>query len=1412
MKDSGENKVLRFGLDVGSTTAKIVLLGNDDELLMSDYRRHNADVHGVLEQALQEIEKRFGNVCLSASITGSVGMGISEKLSIPFVQEVVAATTFVKTFHPSTHCMIDIGGEDAKIVYLDGKDVTDFRMNGNCAGGTGAFIDQMAVLLGVQTTELDALAAQSHQIYPMASRCGVFSKTDIQNLISRNVCKEDIAASIFHAVAVQTIVTLSHGCQITPPILLCGGPLSFIPSLRAAFADYLHLTEKDFILPEHGELIPAYGTALSADAEHGVRVSDFRAQAAEALSHTTLTASSSLPRLFADEGELERWVAGKLDNNIRRCDVMPEEVYLGIDSGSTTTKIVAVDAEGSVAFEFYENNCGNPVKAVCKGLSQWLEECKAAGKNVVVKGSCSTGYGEDLIKAAFKLDNGVIETIAHYLAAAHIRPGVTFILDIGGQDMKAIFVNKGVVTRMELNEACSSGCGSFIETFAGTLGCPVEKFAEQACLAEHPSDLGTRCTVFMNSKVKQVLREGASIADIAAGLAYSVVKNCLYKVLKLHHTAVLGDAIVVQGGTMKNNAVVRAFEKLTGTHVYRSERPELMGAYGCALYAIKSDCKHDVPLEKLVEASDYGRKTIRCGGCENHCLVQQYKFENGNIFFSGNKCERIFTNRGAECKTGANVYTDKYKMIFDAGQQPSAEKTAARRIGIARCLNMYEEYPFWHTLLATAGFEVVLSERSTYARYEAGVHAVMSDNICFPAKLVHSHINDLLQKGVERIFMPYVIFEKPTGGNTVNSYNCPIVTGYSDVVRSVTDTDVPIDSPVISFKEKSGLQKECRDYLMTLGVERKTADAAFEAAWQAMDAYEQGIGRLNEEIFKKSHAAGELTIVLVGRPYHTDPLIQHKLSDMIAALGVNVISDDIVRGECDVVADETFLVQQWAYVNRILRAAAWTAKQDDTVHLVQMTSFGCGPDAFLTDEVRDILGRKGKPYTLLKVDDVNNIGSLKLRVRSLVESLKLKKGKEQEHVEMPFLQTKAFTETDRKRKILVPYFTDFISPLIPDIFSLLGYEMETLPLSDEVSAEDGLRFANNEVCYPATLIVGDLIKALSSGRYDLGSTAVAITQTGGQCRATNYVALIKKALVDTGFAEVPVITIGLGGQLLNEQPGFRLSWRKILPVTLAAILFSDCMAKFYYATLAREAVSGTAKRLLDEYMEKARQLIRRKQVGGLYNLIAEAAVAFNGALSAEDRRLPRVGVVGEIFLKFNSFAHRKVVDYLSGHGVEIVPPLLSGFFLQNFVNRKERRLTYVENSKMPLFVIDLIYKLVTSCIRKANRKAAAFRYYVPFGDIFKEAEHARGIVSLSAQFGEGWELPAEIVSFIRSGVNNVVSLQPFGCIANQVISKGVEKKIKQLYPQSNLLSLDFDGGVSDVNVRNRVLLFMDNLK
>lgn len=1397
----------KIGIDVGSTTVKVVVLDEQGSVCFSRYKRHHARAREVVADMLGELLQEQGDVEACACITGSVGMGMSERHSIPFIQEVVAATKAIQQDYPQVASMIDIGGEDAKIVFFEHGEAADLRMNGNCAGGTGAFIDQMAVILGTDVDELNRLALKAGRIYPIASRCGVFCKTDIQNLVARNVSREDIAASIFHAVAVQTVMTLAHGWDIKAPVLFCGGPLTFIPALRKAFAEYLHLREDEMVLPANGTLLPATGAALSRGEENETfKLSALIARLSEA--SAAADHPCGLKPVFSSAGDYAVWEKRISSHRIGRASLREgvQDVFLGIDSGSTTTKIVVIDSDGNLLFTYYKPNGGHAIETVANGLALLKDRCREQGAVLNIKGSCSTGYGEDLIKAAFQLDAGIVETIAHYVAAHYLDRDVSFILDIGGQDMKAIFVDNGIINRIEINEACSSGCGSFIETFANTLGYTARDFASAACRSARPCDLGSRCTVFMNSKVKQVLREGATVDDIAAGLAYSVVKNCLYRVLKLKDVSELGRHIVVQGGTMRNDAVVRALELLTGAEVIRCDIPELMGAFGCALYARRYG-KREVSLDDILSQADYSTHELHCRGCNNQCQVFRYRFANGKDYYSGNRCEKVFTN-GAKEEPGANAYHFKNDLLF--GRAARQVEHPVLTLGISRSLNMYENFPFWHTLFTACGIQVCLSDDSDFKAYERSARMVMSDNICFPAKLVHAHVQNLMDRGVDRIFLPFVIFERK--GNEQNSYNCPVVTGYSEVIKSVQGTGIPIDSPAISFKDPKLLYRQCLNYLKGLGVGEAVVKEAFARAMDEQEAFGHSLAEHDRHLLEESRRKGRRTVLLAGRPYHTDMLIQHKISDILAEMGIDVITDDIVRDQATQVEGDVHFLPQWSYPNRILKAAQWCAAQGSDVQFVEMTSFGCGPDAFLVDEVRDILIRSGKPFTLLKLDDINNVGSMKLRVRSLIESMKLsgerqvpprkrEEGGEAASVSYHDLRTK---------KILVPYFTPFISPLIPAFMRLAGYDVDNLPLSNMDSCEWGLKYANNEVCYPATLIVGDVVKAFKSGKYDPKQTIVAMTQTGGQCRASNYISLIKKALEEAGYPSVPVISLTFGSSLDSRQPSFRVNWVKMLPVALRTILYSDCISKFYYAAVVREKEAGQAARLRDRYLQEGEELILKYQTKDLLGRLSEAARQFNDICRELD--CPKVGVVGEIFLKFNPFAQKNVIEWLTEQGIEVVPSVLADFFMQNFVNRKVRVESCIQQQFLPDFVYKLAYKMVGCQIEKFNKVGSEFRYFNPFKDIFEEADEAKKVISLNAQFGEGWLLPAEILSYARQGIYNVVSLQPFGCIANHIVSKGIEKRIKSVIPELNMLSLDFDSGVSDVNITNRLLLFIDHLK
>ncbi len=1612
--------IYKVGIDIGSTTIKIVFVDEQDNIIFSEYQRHNADIKNAFlltfGKALQHFDNQ--NIKISVAITGSAGMGISEKFGVPFIQEVVAAAELIKHKYPEINTLIDIGGEDAKMIFFHKDKTPDIRMNGSCAGGTGAFIDQMTSLLGISLAELNELASNYTNIYPIASRCGVFTKTDIQNLVAKNTKREDIAASIFNAVAMQTITSLARGYDINPKIFFCGGPFAFLPELKKFFARQLKLTENDYIISDNAQFIPAWGTAISNDKRLEISLLDFIEMIKSDNNLENISLQDRLAPLFSSKKEYEEWQTDKSINNIHKIDISEanenDDFFLGIDSGSTTTKIVIINSKDEVLFTYYCRNNGNSLQAIQDGLKKFDEHAKEYNKSIHIKKSAVTGYGEDLVKAAYKLDYGIVETIAHYTAAHKFQPKVSFILDIGGQDMKAIFVNNGAINKLEINEACSSGCGSFIEGFANSLNYPVAEFAEEACSADNPCDLGTRCTVFMNSKVKQFLREGAKAADLAAGISYSVIKNCLYKVLKLKDLSELGEHIVVQGGTFRNNSVVRALELSLDKKVIRSNMPELMGAYGAAIFAkenvlehpvptrhpstigeysnnspslkgwqakpdgvvindifikfcpiddlpynpklkdrakelrksnvlsevifwnsiknkqfwgldfdrqkvignyivdfylkqlsliveidgishndkqdydeerqkyleslglnvirfndndIKRDLtavikylenyivekyginenkntpssetlatpliegnKQPVPVEKveytnpnspsmkightnpdrvvLPELMPYTTEQFNCHGCENQCLISKLVFNENESFVTGNKCEKVYTNKGSERQKGENHYNFKLKRL---NQYIKPKKEANKlTIGIPRVLNMYENFPFWSELFTECGINVTLSRQSTYRQYEKGIGSVMADNICFPAKLVHGHVHDLLEMKVDRIFFPFVVYEVKEHPAVANSFNCPIVTGYGEVIKSSMDTltkhNVPLDMPSINFDNPELLRNACYEYLSQFGIDKSVFNRAFDKAQEAFADFRNSLKQNCKRILDNAVAEDRIAILVAGRPYHTDQLIQHKLTDMIAEFGVDVISDDFVRLEDYSAFSDLNTVSQWTYTNRIMRAAKFVGESKSDMHFIEITSFGCGPDAFIIDEVGEILKSHGKNFTVLKVDDVNNIGSLKLRVRSLIESLKFNHNEPLKTYRQK--KTPVYQESDKAKTILAPFFSNIYSPFLPSLFKLMGYNLINLPPSDEQSIEMGLRYANNEICYPATLVIGDVLKAVNSGNYDLDNIVIGMTQTGGQCRATNYIMLIKKALLAAGYEHIPVISVTFTDGL-NDQQAFKLDLKPHIKITIYAVLFADAISKMYYSAAAHEKQKGQALALREKYINGAQVYVLNKDSKGLRHYLAEAAKEFN-AIIDKSKNPAKIGIVGEIYVKYNSIGHKNIINWLVDNNIEVVVPPILSFFTQWFVNRKTNIEHNLAEKGKWYFLPDILKKILDICVRKVDKIASNYELWRPFGDIEEEAKEAAKVITLAAQFGEGWLIPAEISNFDKHGVKNVVSLQPFGCIANHIISKGIEKKIKQVFPKMNLLFLDFDSGVSDVNVHNRLHFMIKN--
>jgi len=1409
-----------MGIDIGSTTAKVAVLNQNKQLLFSAYKRHNAETLQTLQSMLEEAIGYFGDVKFDLLVTGSAGLGICEKLDLPFIQEVVASAEVVSQLYPDVKTLIDIGGEDAKMIFFKAGGRPDIRMNGSCAGGTGAFIDEMATLLNVPIAELDHLASKHTMIYPMASRCGVFAKTDLQNLLSRDIPREDVAASVFHAVVLQTLATLSRGYDPNPLILFSGGPLTFLPALKSAFMKVLNVGPSDILDIENAQLLPAIGAAL---ANNSVKQTYHLADLVEllkSLQNRTHAIQNRLPVLFGDEKAHQSWESTRLQQKIERVDISQlngERLFLGVDSGSTTTKLVLIDSRGRVVFKHYSNNRGNAIKAVQDGMKELCELFDHNEKSLRIAKSVVTGYGEDLIRAAYGFDEGMVETLAHFRAARAFDEQVSFILDIGGQDMKAIFVKDGFIQNIEINEACSSGCGSFIESFARSMGYTVADFAQKACAAEAPCDLGTRCTVFMNSRVKQALREGAEINDISAGLAYSIIKNALHKVLKVTDTDQLGEHIVVQGGTFRNPAVQKAMDALLGRSVTCPNMAELMGAYGAALTARDSyngngfETSTFVGLERLETVGNYEKRLIRCRGCENNCAVTKMTFPNGNVFYSGNRCEKMFTNSGKAEREGISLPAVKYELLFNRAMEP--ESTPKLTIGIPRVLNQFENFPFWNTLFVECGIKVQLSSPSSNVVFQKGTAHIMSENLCFPAKLVSGHIMDLIEAGVDRIFFPMVFYEENSFSDSANSYNCPVVSGYADVVHSVIDPqrkhDIPLDMPAINLDDKKLLKKACLAYLSGLGIPNRVVRRAFEVALESQKQFKVQVRALAAEILENAKAKERPVILLLGRPYHIDPLINHKIPDILTGFGVDVITEDSVPLEPDQTLDNRHVMTQWEYLNRYYHAARWVGRQDN-VELVQLNSFGCGPDPFVLEEVRTILGEYGKHPTVIRIDEIESPGSTRLRLRSMMEAIWLN-AKPTAHTYRPRKTTKVYQPEDRGRTLIVPDFSQFCSPPIVRPFKDMGYEIVALPPADRASVDVGLKYTNNEICYPGIITIGDLIKALQSGEYERSRTAIGFSQTGGQCRASSYPSMVKKALVAAGFEEVPVVTLSTNFEILNDQPGFNFDVKEYMYKAIIGMLFTDALSEMYHTSAIREDQKGDSIKIVDKYMKQFWEGSIPLEKTALLDNIGQAVEDFN-ALSITEHNYPRVGIVGEIYVKYNAFSNNYVADWLMEQDIEVAMPTFLEFFAGGLVLVENR---VSNNLKRPslLWILSFLGKrLLRSFLYEVDEIMQKYRHYRPYHDIQEIARKAQDIVSLNHQYGEGWLIAGEIASFMKDGISNVLCLQPFGCIANHVVAKGVEKKMKELYPQLNLLFLDADAGVSEVNFFNRMHFFINHAK
>lgn len=1398
------DEILHIGLDVGSTTVKLVVIDKNSQVVYKDYQRHYAETKKYTTELLVNALEVIGDKEVTIMVTGSAGLAVASWLDIPHVQEVIACNYTIEKFIPRTNVAIELGGEDAKITYFEGS--LDQRMNGICAGGTGAFIDQMATLLGTDALGLNELAKNYTTIYPVAARCGVFAKTDIQVLLNEGARKEDIAASVFQAVVNQTISGLACGKPIRGNVAFLGGPLYFLPELQKRFKETLNLSDSKAIFPAHAQFYVAMGAALASTTANSTLLSNLIYH----LKTLDITENQEIVRLrplFLDKEELDDFYHRHSLHQINTRDLatFSGDCYLGIDAGSTTTKAALIDENGALLYSYYSNNSGSPLNS---GINILQDLYNKMPDTAIIRNAAVTGYGEGLLKTAFHIDIGEVETVAHYTAAKFFNPKVDLILDIGGQDMKCLKIKDGIIEDIMLNEACSSGCGSFIEGFAESLNTPVEEFANLALESEAPVDLGSRCTVFMNSMVKQAQKEGATPADISAGLSYSVIKNALFKVIKMRSAEDLGDNIVVQGGTFQNDSVLRCLEIIAEKEVIRPNIAPLMGAFGVALIAKKRSTPDKTSsILSREELNSFSIKTrlTRCAGCGNNCLLTINNFPDKNRYISGNRCEKM-VGKSDQAELLPNLYDYKYKRLLSYEPLP-IEKASRGTIGIPLVLNMYENYPFWFTFFTNLGFRVELSPRSSRALYELGADTIPSDTACFPAKIAHGHIAALVENGVKLIFYPSIIYERLEQKKANNHFNCPMVISYPEVVKNnmdiIRENDINLMTPFLPYDNKKQLTNRLYQEFAFMNISKREIAKAVNKAWQEDEKFKQDIKTKGEEVLAYLEETGQKGIVLAGRPYHLDPEINHGIPEIINSLGMAILTEDSVA-HLGTVKRPLRVVDQWMYHSRLYASAEFVATQNN-LELVQLNSFGCGIDAITTDQVHEILNAKGKVYTTLKIDEGANLGAAKIRIRSLLAVIEERAQNNWiPEITPPKLKRPEFTkEAKANHTILCPEMAPIHFELLEEAFRLEGYNIVVLPSVDRQAIDEGVKFVNNDACYPAIIVIGQLLEALNSGEYDLANTSVIISQTGGGCRATNYIGLLKKALDEAGYWDIPVISANLYGA--EKNPGFKVTY-SLLKKAVYAVVYGDLLMRVLHRVRPYEKIPGSADLLYDRWISRCKAQLATCNKEEFNTNIKQIVEEFDKLeITAEEK--PKVGVVGEILVKYHPTANNNIIRILEAEGAEVVMPDLLDFFtysLYDYIYKSE----YITGRTRDRLIGNFFINLLEKSRQTINYYLEQSKRFTAPSSIYHKADLASEIMSLGHHCGEGWFLTAEMIDLIQNDVPNIVCVQPFGCLPNHVTGKGMIKELKRHYPLANITAIDYDPGASEVNQLNRLKLML----
>jgi len=1448
------NEPLLLGIDIGSTTVKAVVLDPLTKASVFErYMRHNARQAETLAVMLEEIAAEHPGAGFRAAVCGSGGKGIAAAIDAHFIQEVVANSIAIQEHYKDARVAIELGGQDAKIVFFyfdestDRLIASDMRMNGICAGGTGAFIDEIASLLKVPVTELNALAARGKRVYDISGRCGVFAKTDIQPLLNQGVSREDLALSSFHAVAKQTIGGLAQGLEIKPPVIFEGGPLTFNPVLVDVFAERLRLGPGDIIRPESPETIVARGTALSLEAMFGGDEDRFDlARALDSLAsyegHDD-EGDARLSRTFFSSGaERETFLEKHRMPELPEPDLPPGatlRAYLGVDAGSTTTKFALLDESGTIVDRGYRHNDGEPLEVIKASLVELGERYRAKGVTLDILGVGTTGYGELLFAKALGADYHTVETVAHAEAAMKYAPGVTFILDIGGQDMKVIQIHEGIITGITLNEACSAGCGSFLENFSSSLGIKVEDIASMAFASEAPSVLGSRCTVFMNSCIITEQRNGKTPEDIMAGLCRSIIENVFTKVIRMSNLSALGDSIVVQGGTFKNDAVLRAMEQYTDRPVIRSPYPGEMGAIGIALLTkrrveearAKGGFQSSFIGLEAMEGFSY-EKTANsvCPFCSNSCSRTIISFPNGDSFVTGNRCERgevIGDAADPSIKERAHAALRKREAVPDLFKEREALLFAdypasrlapdtGKTIGIPRALEFWNSLPFWKTFFKALGFRVVLSRESTRRLYESGIASVPSDTICFPAKLAHGHLLDLLEKEVDYIFMPIMGRMPSENPRVVSDFTCSVLKGYPMILRASDEPEekysVPFLTPYFPWFDERSKRLQVIEFARTqFGIDKRVAGGALDQADAAMRLFQGRLETRGAEVLAYLDEHDLFGIVLGARPYHSDRLVSHDLSAYFTRMGIPVLTIDSLPQIHETEIDK---VRMDAVVNfhvRMVSGAMFAARRS-RLEFAQIVSFGCGHDAIITDEIIDVMTKiSGKRPLVIKMDESDVAGPLNVRVKSFVETVRARRSLGNAEAPRPMPEpfpVRFDKKTDSKKIVLIPNASRSFCRVASAIISKQGYRAEPLPLIDREGIKLAKKFTHNDVCYPAQINIGEFLAVMEKGLYKPEEVVLGLGKITCDCRLSHYPVIARKALDDAGYSMVPLITTAKDEKL---HPGVTLGPTFEYQMVWGIVMF-DVLEGIARRMRPYELEKGS----IDAALERAVEAICAgfgKSVKSALGAFERSVLDLNAIAIDDSERKPRVFIIGEYLLNFHPVSNNFIEKYLEEHGMEVVFPYMVDAFRKDYVRRKaERRQYFVRYPLMDTILNDVSDVVVQRALDKVGSIARRCPYFHKKHTLYEMAKKSDHIVHHAYTSGEGWMIPGEIYDHATEGVNTFVIVQPIGCLPNHITGRCLIKRLNSELASIQLMSLHFETDTSVANIENRLQMLIINAR